>query len=74
MAPASRAARMDAVHRDGSSLSLALIDVDNFKRVNDEAGHRTGDRALKHVVSILREASEPARAWCGSAARNSCCS
>ena len=50
---------MDAVHRDGSSLSLALIDLDNFKRVNDEAGHRTGDRALKHVVSILREAAEP---------------
>jgi diguanylate cyclase (GGDEF)-like protein len=50
---------MDSVHRDGSSLSLALIDLDNFKRVNDEAGHRTGDRALKHVVSILREAAEP---------------
>jgi len=50
---------MDAVHHDGSSLSLALIDLDNFKRVNDEAGHRTGDRALKHVVSILREAAEP---------------
>ncbi|GAB3370805.1 hypothetical protein GCM10027431_18900 [Lysobacter rhizosphaerae] len=50
---------IDAVQRDGSSLSLALIDLDNFKRVNDEVGHRAGDRALKHVVSILREAAEP---------------
>ena len=50
---------MDAVHRDGSSLSIALIDLDHFKRVNDEAGHRAGDRALRHVVSILREGAEP---------------
>jgi diguanylate cyclase (GGDEF)-like protein len=50
---------MDAVQRDGSSLSLALIDIDNFKRVNDEAGHRAGDRAIKHVVSVLREGAEP---------------
>jgi len=50
---------MDAVHRDGSSLSLALIDLDHFKRVNDEAGHRAGDRAIRHVVSILREGAEP---------------
>jgi diguanylate cyclase (GGDEF)-like protein len=50
---------MDAVQRDGSSLSLALIDLDHFKRVNDEAGHRAGDRALKHVVTILREGAEP---------------
>jgi diguanylate cyclase (GGDEF)-like protein len=50
---------MDAVQRDGSSLSLALIDLDHFKRVNDEAGHRAGDRALKHVVTILRDGAEP---------------
>lgn len=50
---------MDAAHRDGSSLTLALIDLDQFKRVNDEAGHRAGDRALRHVVSVLREVAEP---------------
>lgn len=50
---------MDMVQRDGSSLSLALIDLDYFKRVNDEAGHRAGDRAIRHVVGILREAIDP---------------
>ncbi|QSX79758.1 GGDEF domain-containing protein [Agrilutibacter solisilvae] len=50
---------MDAAQRDGGSLSLALIDLDNFKRVNDEAGHRAGDRALRHVVATLRDAIEP---------------
>jgi diguanylate cyclase (GGDEF)-like protein len=50
---------MDAAQRDGGSLSLALIDLDNFKRVNDEAGHRAGDRAIRHVVATLRDAVEP---------------
>ena len=48
---------MDAAQRDGGSLSLALIDLDNFKRVNDEAGHRAGDRAIRHVVATLRDAA-----------------
>ncbi|WP_460759715.1 GGDEF domain-containing protein [Lysobacter fragariae] len=50
---------MDAAQLDGSSLSLALIDLDNFKRINDEAGHHAGDRAIRHVVATLRETIEP---------------
>ncbi|MGV8940388.1 MAG: GGDEF domain-containing protein [Lysobacter sp.] len=42
-----------AADEDGFSLSLALIDLDHFKRVNAEAGHHAGDRALRHVVSVL---------------------
>ncbi len=42
-----------AADEDGLSLSLALIDLDHFKRVNAEAGHHAGDRALRHVVAVL---------------------
>jgi diguanylate cyclase (GGDEF)-like protein len=39
--------------RTGAPLSLALIDLDQFKQVNDLHGHATGDEALKQVSSIL---------------------
>lgn len=37
----------------GKPVALAVIDVDNFKKVNDEYGHETGDLMLKHVASLL---------------------
>lgn len=53
---------IEAAKEEGASLPLALIDIDSFKRVNDEAGHRTGDRALRHVVTTLQDLMEP-REW-----------
>lgn len=50
---------LDAARIDGSSLTLALIDLDHFKRINDEIGHRAGDRALRHVVAMLQQMAEP---------------
>ncbi|MFT4274281.1 MAG: diguanylate cyclase [Pantoea sp.] len=36
-------------------LSVAIIDVDFFKKVNDEWGHSVGDRALTHVANLLSD-------------------
>ncbi len=44
----------ESLQRDGGSLSLALLDVDNFRRVNDAAGHLDGDRAIRHVAQMLK--------------------
>ncbi len=40
--------------RSGSPVSLLVIDIDDFKRVNDELGHRRGDDALRTVAELIR--------------------
>ncbi len=39
----------------GGSMTLAMLDLDGFKRINDEIGHLGGDRALRHVAAALSE-------------------
>ncbi|MCP5149676.1 MAG: diguanylate cyclase [Ectothiorhodospiraceae bacterium] len=44
----------------GESLALVMVDVDHFKRINDDFGHPAGDRVLRQVADILRDNLRPA--------------
>ena len=45
--------------RHETSLCVALIDIDNFKKLNDSLGHNTGDEALIHLATVCRETLRP---------------
>lgn len=41
------------------SLSIGLLDIDNFKRLNDELGHAAGDQALKSLAATVAQTLRP---------------
>ena len=49
------AAELVRARRSGRPLAVALVDLDDFKRINDTFGHATGDRMLCDVADVLRE-------------------
>lgn len=50
---------VNATRRRGTSLCLAMLDIDNFKQLNDSHGHDSGDAALSHLVSVARTSMRP---------------
>ena len=46
-------AALDRHRRDGTVVSLVVVDVNGLKRINDDRGHEAGDRALVHFAGLL---------------------
>lgn len=53
------ARELSIVRRKDQPLCIALLDIDNFKKINDERGHTTGDQALAHLAQVARECMRP---------------
>jgi diguanylate cyclase len=45
--------------RKETPLCMAMLDIDNFKAINDRLGHATGDEALTHLATVAREVMRP---------------
>jgi diguanylate cyclase (GGDEF)-like protein len=48
---------LERSRRFGSPLGLVMLDIDDFKQVNDLHGHQRGDEVLAHVAEVLRKLS-----------------
>ncbi len=52
-------AERSRMERAGSQLCVGLLDIDNFKRLNDELGHSAGDEALRSLAAVVNRTLRP---------------
>jgi diguanylate cyclase len=64
---------MSSVRRKETPLCVALLDIDNFKKLNDTLGHATGDIALAHLARWPASACARRTRWPVTAAKSLCC-
>lgn len=46
---------VEHIKRRSDSVSVMFIDIDHFKRVNDQYGHMAGDQMIKHIASTIKD-------------------
>lgn len=53
------AAELERAARDGSHVCAVVLDIDNFKSVNDTHGHQVGDLVIRTIATVLRQRLRP---------------
>jgi len=55
---------VEKCERYNRPLSLIILDIDHFKKINDTYGHITGDSAIKHIVKIINDGIRSVDIFC----------